>query len=100
MRGPDDLTASEPTIGMNYSIFPSSCPNGPNLPPSLPAYAITRHKDVQHAGDPITTVSFIDGLGRVIQTKKDLDRDPNGDGTVTTGMSVSGQVVFDTRGRV
>jgi RHS repeat-associated protein len=101
VRGPDDLTASEPTIGMTYSILSSSCPNSPILPPTLPAYAVTRHKDVQveHAGDPITTVAFIDGLGRVIQTKKDLDRD-NGDGTFTTGMSVSGQIVFDTRGRV
>ena len=101
VRGPDDQsTAVDPTIAMSYGIIPSSCPNAPAAGAAFPAYAVTRHKDVQHAGDPIDTVTFIDGFGRVIQTKKDLDRDPTGNGPVTTGMTVSGQVLFDTRGRV
>src|SRR4029079_8769494 len=101
VRGPDDQnTAVEPTIAMNYGILPSLCGHAPTPGAGLPAYAVTRHKDIQHQGDPIDTVTFVDGLGRVIQTKKDLDRDPNGSGAVATGMSVSGQVLFDTRGRV
>jgi RHS repeat-associated protein len=100
VRGPDDQTASEPTIAMSYGVIPSSCPNPPPAGSAFPAYAVTRHKDVQHAGNPIDTVAFVDGLGRAIQTKKDLDRDAAGNGSVTTGMTVSGQVLFDGRGRV
>jgi RHS repeat-associated protein len=100
VKGPDDQTATEPTIAFNYGIVPSSCPNAPSPGATFPAYAVTRHKDVQHAGDPIDTVTFVDGLGRVIQTKKDIDRDASGSGTVTTGMGLSGQVLFDGRGRV
>ncbi|WP_437646304.1 hypothetical protein [Sorangium sp. So ce362] len=37
----------------------------------MPAWARTSHKDEEHADDPIVTVTFADGLGRVIQTKKD-----------------------------
>ena len=59
----------EPTIAMSYGIIPSSCPNPPPAGSAFPAYAVTRHKDVQHAGDPIDTVAFVDGLGRAIQTK-------------------------------
>jgi RHS repeat-associated protein len=86
--GPDDQTATEPTIAMTYNAA------------VFPAVAVTKHKDVQRAGDPIETVTFIDGLRRVIQTKKDVDRDPLGNGTVQTGMSVSGLLGFDGRGRV
>ena len=100
VRGPDDQSSSDATITMSYGIFPGSCPGGPTAGAAFPAYAVTRHKDVQHAGDPIDTVTFVDGLERVIQTKKDLDRDQNGNGTVVTGMTVSGQVLFDGRGRV
>jgi YD repeat-containing protein len=49
-------------------------------------------------GDPLVTITFVDGLDRVIQTKKDLERD-DGNATIV-GMSVSGRVVFDARGRV
>jgi RHS repeat-associated protein len=44
-------------------------------------------------------VAFADGLGRVIQTKKDITLD-DGSGNTTTGMSVSGPPVFDARGRL
>ncbi len=101
VRGPDDQpTTTLPTITMSYAIVPTSCPNGPAAGNTFPAYAVTRHKDVQHSGDPIDTVTFIDGLGRVFQTKKDLDRDAAGNGSVQTLMSVSGLVLFDSRGRV
>ena len=112
VRGPDDQSTSvAATIALNYDIVPSSCPNPVTTTTTFPAYAVTRHKDVQHAGDPIDTVTFIDGLGRVIQTKKDLDCDAAGTQTpqeplcggvpgLRTGMVVSGQVLFDGRGRV
>ena len=77
VRGPDDQTASaEPTIAMSYGVIPSSCPNPPPAGSAFPAYAVTRHKDVQHAGNPIDTVAFIDGLGRTIQRKMDSGSRP------------------------
>ena len=98
VRGPDDQTLSQPaTIVMSYGIVPTSCPNGPAAGAASPVYAVTRHKDVQHANDPIDTVTFIDGLGRVIQTKKDIDKQDEVTGQVATGMTVSGQVQFDSR---
>ncbi|MGK4009229.1 RHS repeat-associated core domain-containing protein [Sorangium sp. So ce1036] len=83
--------AEEPTVGFEYALQP-------DLSVALPAWARTSHKDVQHPGDPIVTVTFADGLGRVLQTRKDLERD-TGTGT-EVGMSVSGAVAFDALGRV
>ncbi|WP_437911069.1 toxin TcdB middle/N-terminal domain-containing protein [Sorangium sp. So ce327] len=92
--GPDDpLTAEEATITFEYALQP-----GESV--ALPAWARTRHKDVQHPGEPIDTVTFIDGLDRVIQTKKDLEKDPGTGAAPMVGMSVSGRVVLDERGRV
>src|SRR5690606_38719328 len=85
------------TIELVYSQRPGASP--------LPAWAKTLHRDELRdaAGaerDPIVTVTFADGLGRVIQTKKDLAKDFR-DGTPSVvGMAVSGQVRFDVRGRV
>ncbi|WP_437587639.1 RHS repeat domain-containing protein [Sorangium sp. So ce1000] len=92
--GPDDpLTAAEATIAFEYALKP-----GESV--AMPAWARTRHKDVQHPGDPIDTVTFVDGLDRVIQTKKDLEKDPGTGAAPIVGMSVSGRVVLDERGRV
>ena len=60
-------------------------------------WALTQHFDPEHPDDPIETVTFIDGLGRVLQVKKD--------GTIYNGqedeekMIVSGRVLFDAFGR-
>ncbi|WP_437324816.1 RHS repeat domain-containing protein [Sorangium sp. So ce381] len=92
--GPDDpLAAAEATIAFEYALQP-----GESV--AVPAWARTRHKDVQHLGDPIDTVTFVDGLDRVIQTKKDLERDPGTGAAPVVGMSVSGRRVLDERGRV
>jgi RHS repeat-associated protein len=88
-RGPYDIGQAEPTIAFEYGLAPGV----------VPTWARTRHKDVANPGDPIDTVTFVDGLGRLIQTKKDLERD-NGGGGTTVGMSVSGAVQFDVRGRI
>ncbi|WP_437956878.1 SpvB/TcaC N-terminal domain-containing protein [Sorangium sp. So ce119] len=81
----------EPAVGLEYALQPDQST-------AMPAWARTSHKDVEHPDDPIVTVTFADGLGRVIQTKKDLERD-TGTGT-EVGMTVSGAVVFDALGRV
>ncbi|WP_437951376.1 SpvB/TcaC N-terminal domain-containing protein [Sorangium sp. So ce296] len=81
----------EPAVGFEYALQP-------NQSTAPPAWARTSHKDAEHPGDPIVTVTFADGLGRVIQTKKDLERD-TGTGT-EVGMTVSGAVAFDALGRV
>jgi RHS repeat-associated protein len=90
--GPYDVGTHAPTIVLQYSLQPGA----PNI---APTWALTRHKDVLHPGDPIDTVSFVDGLGRMIQTKKDLERD-DGTGARQVGMAVSGAVTFDARGQV
>ena len=59
------------------------------------SHAVTRHYDgYRQAGDTVDTVLFIDGLKRVVQTKKDQTV---GDQDV---MVVSGRVKFDFAGRV
>src|SRR6185295_17503701 len=47
----------------------------------------------------IRTITFVDGLQRILQTKKDITHD-DGSGTTADGMSVSGVVIFDSRGRI
>ncbi|WP_437875556.1 toxin TcdB middle/N-terminal domain-containing protein [Sorangium sp. So ce513] len=92
--GPNDpITAAEATISFEYGLQPG-------MSPAVPAWARTRHKDVLHPGDPIDTVTFVDGLDRVIQTKKDLEKDQGSGAAPIVGMSVSGRVVFDERGRI
>ncbi|MGK3969872.1 RHS repeat-associated core domain-containing protein [Sorangium sp. So ce118] len=81
----------EPAIGFEYALQPDQSA-------ALPAWARTSHKDEEHPGDPIVTVTFADGLGRVIQTKKDVERDTGTGAEI--GMTVSGAVAFDALGRV
>jgi RHS repeat-associated protein len=113
--GPKDFDGSgartTPSLTFDYSEQPHAPPS-PSQPVAeiLPASATTSHKnaappEMSRPGDPIAerppirTVSFVDGLGRVVQTKSDIARD-DGQGNVTVGMSVSGVVGFDSRGRV
>ena len=59
-----------------------------------PAYAVTKHYDARHPGDPIVTVTFVDGFGRPIQVKKESVVDGN------HGYIRSGKTVYDAFGRV
>jgi hypothetical protein len=68
------------------------------FPDAPTPYALTQHYD-EGKTDTIDTVTFIDGLMRVIQTKKDAAIDDDKDGIALDGMSVSGHVVFDSFGR-
>ncbi|HOW31497.1 MAG TPA: toxin TcdB middle/N-terminal domain-containing protein, partial [Bacteroidales bacterium] len=64
--------------------------------------AITRHYDPQHVGNSIDTYTFIDGLGRPVQIKKDIELvDENGyQPSRFEAMSVSGKASYDCFGRV
>jgi RHS repeat-associated protein len=87
-----------PTLVAEYGLQPGVAAG--------PFWATMGHKDVarnaadlppdQH--DYVETITFIDGLDRVIQTKKDLEKDL-GDHT-EVGFAVSGALTFDERGRL
>ncbi|MGI3199802.1 DUF6443 domain-containing protein [Streptomyces sp. GLT-R25] len=86
VTGPHDHKSGRPTIAFAYH------------PGAAVPYAVTRHLDRGSDGkvkdDTIDTVTFVDGLGRVVQTKKDAE---------VAGkdvMTVSGRSVYDVLGRV
>ena len=57
------------------------------------SYACTYHYDCQHQSNPIRTTIITDGLGRVLQTKKDAEVDGHDTSLVT------GRVIYDCFGR-
>jgi len=69
-------------------------------PGAVVPWARTLHYDPLHPGNDLETVTFMDGLGRLLQTKKD--------GSIFTGdgkadreqMIVSGRLLFDGLGRM
>ncbi len=67
-----------------------------------PARAVTKNKIFFEPDNKETldTVIFIDGLKRVIQTKKEGEVLLPGDWSSSYGMNVTGQVLFDLMGRV
>jgi RHS repeat-associated protein len=88
---PGDPTNGQATIEMTYSQGGAA---------AATPWAKTQHKDFQStSGDTIDTVAFADGLGRIIQTKKEAEV-LQADGTTVRGYNVSGKVVFDGNGRV
>ena len=62
-----------------------------------PAHALVRHLDCKRPRGHHRHASFVDGLSRVIQTKKDLD--DSRWAAATSRKSVSGKVIFDDLGR-
>ena len=67
---------------------------------TAPGYATTLHYDTLHVGDPIATVTFVDGFGRVIQVKKDAAVCPDDGSEGGVDMQVvSGRIVYDAFGR-
>ncbi|MFZ5985738.1 MAG: RHS repeat domain-containing protein [Bacillota bacterium] len=67
----------------------------------IPARAVT-HNKVFHAAsntETIDTVIFVDGLGRVIQTKKEGYVQQAGETQGYYGMNVSGLITYDAFGR-
>ena len=100
VRGPNELATGVPyIIAFDYQPKATFGTNGI----TAPAYAVTKHYDMQHPSDDMETVTFVDGFGRPVQVKKD--------GVVTTAakgsapkdeivMIVSGRNVYDAFGRV
>jgi len=69
-------------------------------PEAAVPWARTRHLDsFRSPTDTIDTVLFIDGLKRILQTKKDVTVHTGQDTVATDVMSVSGRVTFDHVGR-
>jgi RHS repeat-associated protein len=85
VTGPHDVDAGRPTIAFAYH------------PEAAVPHAVTRHLDRTADGrvreDTIDTVTFTDGTGRVVQTKKDAT--VRGEDV----MTVSGRTVYDALGR-
>lgn len=88
ITGPYELAAGVPyTIRFDYH------------PASLVPWAHTAHYDPAHPGNDLETVTFMDGLERTLQTKKD--------GAIFQGrgkddkeqLIVSGRILFDGLGR-
>jgi RHS repeat-associated protein len=69
--------------------------------PSAPgyAYAVARHLDIFNPGDTIDTYTFVDGIGRTTQTKRDARLYQGGAVAPVIGRSVSGATNFDALGR-
>ena len=87
LKGPNEGASVPYTILMEYH------PRGYGHDAPTYSYAVTSHYDIQHPDDPIQTILFCDGLGRLLQTKKDAEvRD-------TLKHIVSGKVVYDCFGR-
>ena len=94
ITGPNEI-ASQALYTIKMEYFPVNYNRWNIFTPSIDtfSYAITSHYDVQHPTDPIQTILFCDGLGRVIQTKKDVEI--NG----VDSIVVSGKIVLDAFGR-
>jgi len=92
VTGPYEAPENRVTIDFEYH------------PEAAVPYAVTRHVDRQADGsvrpDTIDTIMFVDGLGRVIQTKTDAAVAAGADATPSDVMVVSGRSVFDALGRV
>jgi RHS repeat-associated protein len=70
-------------------------------PDAVVPYATTAHMDVfRSVADPIETVTLVDGLGRVLQTKKDATVHRGDDAPAADVMVASGRTHFDPWGRV
>ncbi|MCX7747822.1 MAG: hypothetical protein N2645_13180 [Clostridia bacterium] len=71
-------------------------------PNERPAKAVTQNKVLFDAAnrETLDTVIFVDGLNRVIQTKKEGEVQQEGQNSSTYGMNVTGAIEFDALGRV
>ncbi len=95
VTGPYQQGSSEATI--EYFYHPSV-----RIETEVPApsWAQTSHHDIGRP-DRIETYSFVDGLGRAVQTKKDgTIHDPSVEGEAKDVVIVSGRVHYDPLGRV
>ncbi|WP_205696105.1 SpvB/TcaC N-terminal domain-containing protein [Conexibacter sp. SYSU D00693] len=87
MTGPYEQGGGTATIGYEYRL-------GADTP-----MAFARHHDVDHPNDPIETATFVDGLGREVQTKEDATVARTGQSAQDV-MVVSGARERDALGRI
>lgn len=106
IRAPKEYAAGVPyTINFTYCLTAAALPDGQNCfveQEDFIPLAITKHYDPQHPGNDIETITLMDGLGRAVQLKKDIQLNI---GTPENPldeefMSVSGIVSYDEFGRV
>ncbi|OLB80539.1 MAG: hypothetical protein AUI14_06360 [Actinobacteria bacterium 13_2_20CM_2_71_6] len=92
VTGPYETASNHPTIDFEYH------------PEAAVPYAVTRHVDNNPDGtirtDSIDTITFADGLDRVLQTKKDATLSTGPDTPPVDAMTVSGHTVFDFAARL
>ena len=85
IRGPKEIEAGVPfTIRYTYAGKDAAC---------RVSTAMTEHFDPQHPNNPIKTYTYCDGLGRIVQTRKEAA--VNG----VEKLVVSGHTVVDALGR-
>lgn len=64
-------------------------------PAGAHAWAKTKHYDIFNSGNTIDTVTFVDGMGRIVQRKRDAEVD----GVAGEARIVEGAVEYDALGR-
>ena len=105
--GPKEIASSKPyTISFEYMpTFSQAVANGyqscVDAEDDFIPVALTKHIDVQHSDNDIETITFIDGLARPIQVKKDIQINvgTHENPEYEEFMSVSGIVEYDEFGR-
>jgi RHS repeat-associated protein len=100
---PKEIQAGKPyTIQFEYYPYISLIPSGSDITASnFVPVAVTSHYDQQNPTNDIQTYTFVDGMARPIQVKKDIyfntgsASDPN----FVEALSVSGKTKFDVFAR-
>ncbi|WP_051795109.1 polymorphic toxin-type HINT domain-containing protein [Kibdelosporangium aridum] len=90
VAGPNEIPENRVTIDFEYH------------PDAEVPYAVSRHIDntaTEVRDDTMDIVQFVDGLGRVVQTKKDASVPPQPGAAPEPVMIVDGRQVFDFVGR-
>ena len=87
VRSPYDEAGSLPAVSYLYQTS------------SAPWYVVTRNKVLYDPDDAqmLNTVTYVDGLGRLLQTAKQGERWQ--DGSRQTGWTLGGAVAYDAKGR-
>lgn len=85
-----------------YPLFATTSPLGCVTQQHFVPFAVTKHFDSQHRGNDIETITFIDGMARTVQVKKDIYLNSGNaeNPDHTEAMSVSGKAQYDEFGRV
>lgn len=101
--GPKEIASGQDyTIKFIYYTSQSALPSSANVSvDDFVPVALTKHFDVQHPNNDIETYTFVDGLGRPIQVKKDIEINTGAynSPTLVEALGVSGKVKYDKYGR-